>query len=182
MQLRLDHETSVRAIVPQQDHGNLVLCGLPGLRIGHDGTGYYDPEYAALTFEYLSEMKVSLLYLLIEEIELPPNAKRLLEGLGLEQDITINWVPIVDYGVPDKVSENLWKTGRSVRLDCLRDGDSIAISCIYGAGRCGMMAAAISAEMGIDAHRAVRYVRKHFEEAVGSLAQERWIAKGTFLS
>lgn len=154
------------------------MCGLPGLRISHNGSGYFDPEYAELTFEYLAGCKVSLFYLFMEEIELPPQSKKLIEDLGRLHSMTIKWIPVVDYGT----LEALWKGGLSERSDCLGDGDSIAVSCVYGAGRCGMMGAAISAEMGIDAKKAVRYVRKHFGEAVGSIQQERWIAGGTFLT
>ena len=176
------HDTSVRAVIPQEAQGMLAMCGLPGLRVSHDGSGYFDPEYAALTFEYLASLDVTLFYLFMEEFELPPMSKQLIEELGRTSKIAINWIPIVDYGIPEATSEALWKFGRAQRSDCLEDGHSIAVSCAYGAGRCGMMAAAIIAEMGIDKKNAVGYVRKHFAEAVGSMEQERWIAKGSFLA
>jgi hypothetical protein len=36
--------------------------------------------------------------------------------------------------------------------------------------------------MGIEAKQAVRFVRRYFDEAVGSREQERWVEAGTYLT
>ena len=176
------HETSVRAIIPQTKQGCLAMCGLPGLRMAYDGSGYFDPEHAAMTFAYLTDLDVSLFYLFMEDFELPVKSKQLIEELGRQHNIAISWVPIIDYGIPNAETEAIWKFDRNQRSNLLDQGHSIAVSCLYGAGRCGMMAAAISSEMGVDSKKAVGYVRTYYAEAVGSLAHERWIAKGSFLT
>jgi protein-tyrosine phosphatase len=175
-------ETSVRAVVPQEEHGSLVLCGLPGLCMSIDGMPYFDPEHSEQTFEYLSGLQVSLIYFFMEDFELPPEARQMIEETASTHKITVKWIPIVDYGVPSAESEELWKAGRSDRSACLKSGNAIAVTCLYGAGRSGMMAAAITAEVGIETRKAVRFVRQHFVEAVGSLDQERWVAGGSYLT
>ncbi len=182
MQTILMRETSVRAVVPQDDNGSLVLCGLPGLGMNIEGMPYFDPEHAKHTFEYLSSLKVSLIYFFMEDFELPPQARDMIEETASTCKIKTKWIPIVDYGTPGPESEELWKAGRSDRSACLKDGNAIAVTCLYGAGRSGMMAAAIAAEVGVETRRAVRFVRQHFVEAVGSLDQERWVAGGSYLT
>ena len=176
------HETSVRAVVPQKDNGSLLICGLPGLRINNAGLTYFDPEYAEQTFAYLAASDVYLLVLLMEDFELPAEARTLIAKMASDCNILIKWIPVVDYGAPNGFAEDLWKAGREQRRDFLIDGHSIAVACLYGAGRSGMMAAAICAEMGIEAKQAVRFVRRYFDEAVGSREQERWVEAGTYLT
>lgn len=177
------HETSVRAIVPIKGAGNSVICGLPGLVVAHDGSAYLDPEHAEVTFEYLHSIGVVTLYLLMEDLELPPQTKRVMAKMSKAAGVSLVWLPIVDFGRPDAVAEAAWKDGRGARQMMLRQNDNIAVACLYGAGRSGMMAAAMVAEVGaIDAKKAVGYVRKFYEEAVGSPAQEKWVASGSYLT
>jgi protein-tyrosine phosphatase len=176
------HETSVRAIVPIEGFGNSVICGLPGLVISHDGTAYLDPEHADTTFEYLHSIGVVSLYLLMEDFELPPETRTVLRQASRKAGVSLIWLPIVDFGRPDAVAEKAWKRGRKKRHKQLQNKDNIAVACLYGAGRSGMMAAAMVAEEGMAASKAVRYVRKYYGEAVGSIAQEKWVASGTYLT
>jgi protein-tyrosine phosphatase len=118
----------------------------------------------------------------MEDFELPIEAKTLINNLATYSNIEINWIPVVDFHAPNGVAEDLWKAGRAQRKACLDKGESIAVACLYGAGRSGMMAAAVCAEMGVEAKQAVRFVRRHFDEAVGSREQERWVESGTYLT
>ena len=176
------HETSVRAVVPLEGRGSIVLCGLPGFCISHDGSPYFSPEHSEQTFEYLAGLGVSLVYLFMENFELPPQAKEMIDATASQFKISAEWIPIVDYATPDDATQEKWKAGRSQRFDCLDRGESIAVTCLYGAGRSGMMAAATVAEMGVETRKAVSFVRQNFVEAVGSLEQERWVAGGTYLT
>ena len=175
------HDTAVRAVVPLVDLGDVLICGLPGLVIAQDGQTYLDPEHADLTYDFLKSHGVVRLYLLMEDLELPPATKSVLEKAAKFKGIALEWMPIVDYGRPDQAFEDVWTPDRSGRADILENQGSIAVACLYGAGRSGMMAAAISAECGIEPRKAVRYVRKFYSEAVGSKTQEDWVAAGKYL-
>lgn len=176
------HETSVRAVVPIKGFGNSVICGLPGLVIAHDGTACLDPEHAEATFEYLRSIGVVSLYLLMEDFELPPETRSVLRKASRKVGVTLIWLPIVDFDRPDARTEKAWKKGREARHKLLLNKENIAVACLYGAGRSGMMAAAMVAEEGMAATKAVRYVRKYYGEAVGSSTQEKWVASGSYLT
>jgi hypothetical protein len=91
------HETAVRAIVPMDGLGDIVICGLPGLVIAFDGSAHLDPEHAEHTFEYMKSIGVSHLYLLMEDMELPAQARSVLEDKAGVAGVTLEWMPIVDY-------------------------------------------------------------------------------------
>ena len=175
-------DTAVRAVVSLEDLGDVLICGLPGLVIAQDGQAYLDPEHADLTNDYLKAHGVVRLYLLMEDLELPPETKNVLEKSAKAKGIELEWMPIVDYGRPDAEFEQIWKPNRTRRASILENNESIGVACLYGAGRSGMMAAAISAECGIAPRKAVRYVRRFYAEAVGSKTQEDWVASGRYLA
>lgn len=158
-----------------------MICGLPGLLIDFDGTSYLDPEHAELTFKYLACLDVTCLYLLMEDFELPPNTKPVLEASAQKVGITLKWLPIVDFGKPDQASESIWVSEHDEREKILESDKNIGLACLYGAGRSGMMAAAMAAQHGTGPKKAVRYVRKFYSEAVGSPVQEQWAASGSYL-
>jgi protein-tyrosine phosphatase len=80
------------------------------------------------------------------------------------------------------IIEEKWKMARQTRFKMLKKQDSVGVACLHGAGRSGMMAAAIGAECGVAPSKAVRYVRRCYTDAVGSVAQEKWVASGTYLT
>jgi protein-tyrosine phosphatase len=170
------HETSVRAVIPLEQGGRLCLCGLPGLEIEIDGSTQFLPLSAELTFEYLKKINTKRLYLLMEDFELPEGTRSNIEQLARDMEIDLSWMPIVDFGIPDQTFEVEWNAGAKERLSVLSSDGCLALSCLYGAGRSGMMAAATLAELGTRASKAVRVIRKTFPKAVGSLEQEDWVA------
>jgi len=103
------HETSVRAVVPLEGRGSIVLCGLPGFCISHDGSPYFSPEHSEQTFEYLAGLGVSLVYLFMENFELPPQAKEMIDATASQFKISAEWIPIVDYA--PKLRRSGWKSG-----------------------------------------------------------------------
>lgn len=174
-------ETSVRALIPLENDSHLSMCGLPGLLIGRDGTSYLDPENCDLTFEYLRNAGARALYLLMEDHELPPHTEEVVTACGKTYDIELMWLPIPDFSIPSSKAEEQWISDRDRRAKILGSGGGICLSCMHGAGRSGMMAAAVSAERGVEARKAVRFVRKHCADAVGSRQQELWVARGSYL-
>jgi len=176
------HETSVRSVVPLDNGGQLAICGLPGLEISRDGSLYLDPCTAEVTFEYLSHLGIKMLYLLMENLEMPKGTNDVLQGHAQTNGIELVWMPIVDFGAPDVAFEGEWKLGFSNRAKILDAGNGIGLSCVYGAGRSGMMACAIAVERGIPAQNAVHFVRTTFPEAVGSKQQENWVSRGDYLA
>ena len=174
-------ETSIRGIVPILGQSKLVISGLPGLEISRDGSLYLDPCSAELSFRFLKSLDTRLLYIMVEDFEMPPHTRSVLQENADACKIDLRYMPVVDFGAPDLPLENLWKQERSDRAKVLEDGHSIALACAYGSGRSGMMAAAVAAETGVGCKEAVAFVRSHFSEAVGSAKQEAWVAAGGFL-
>lgn len=175
------HETSVRALIPLPKTGKILLSGLPGLEINYDGGAYLDPPSCELTFALLQHHKTKMIYILMEEHEVPgatvESVNKIAETFGVET----RWMPIIDFDKPEATFENEWRAGQARRASILSEDGAICMCCLYGAGRSGMMAAALAVEAGVAPEKAVSYLRTFFEEAVGSPAQEKWVVKASYL-
>ena len=67
-----------------------------------------------------------------------------------------------------------WKEGALYNW-ALAAGETVALSCQYGAGRSGVIAAWLLIGCGLAAADAIALVRAHFPEAIENRLQERWL-------
>lgn len=172
----LRYPTSVRAVIPAgESAGKLVICGLPGLEIARDGAGYMDPYSCETTFSELHNYHADLFYLLVEENELPDQAMEVLTEQALRFRCALICIEIPDFGTPDQAAYNLWRHSQEMRRQTLDAGRAICLSCLYGAGRSGMMAAKVIAEIGTPVNTAIAHVRQAYSEAISNDAQLSWL-------
>ena len=177
-----DIETDLRAIIPMPNGGNLIMSGLPGLVIGRDGTSYILPEHCDQTFTKLQNLRTRAIYMLMEDIELPPLTKDIIQKAAVARNIDLHWMPIVDFNRPEEAFVTQWRGSIDYRTGITSVGDSICLSCMYGAGRSGMMATSIVAQSGKDSSDAIDYVRSFYPDAIGSEKQENWIKGNSYLN
>ncbi len=115
------------------------------------------------------------LVVLIESDELDDVFLASLAASAPNFGIEIVYLPIIDYGAPLPASSQEWAEGRAARDAAFANGETLAFSCQYGAGRSGMMAAGCLIEGGLSPSAAIALVRSHFSEAIESEDQEAWL-------
>lgn len=177
----IEHDTSIRAIIPYSETSHIVMSGLPGLEIARDGSSYLHPELCELSFEALSEKRVEVVYMLMEKHELPEQSQEIIGRYAKRFEIKLEWMPIRDFDIPKPAFTKKWKNTCAYRRDILSGGGSICVACLYGAGRSGMIAAAIFSELGMACDEAISFVRKEYRVAIGNAKQEDWIKRAAFL-
>lgn len=168
--------TSVQAVLPTgTGTGKIIMAGLPGFEIARDGSGYMDPESCSLTFDALKNHSTTTVFIFVEELEFPEFALSILKQASHDIGANLVWIPVPDYGIPDDKARETWVEGRAGRVREIRDGHSICLVCLYGAGRSGMMAAATFTELGQTGDQAINHVRSYFSEAIGNMRQAQWV-------
>jgi len=124
---------------------------------------------------------VKSIFLLMEDHELPESSKDTIEQAAQKLGVRTFWFPIRDFDIPNEEFTSDWLQTGPFRKKSIDNGDSICLACLYGAGRSGMMAAALLREYGHAPKDAVSHLRTHYSEAVGNKKQELWVAGDTFL-
>lgn len=170
-----DVEVSLRAAIATPRGGRIVTMGFPGLAYGVDGKGFIDPDRLNATLDHGNLEGASLLIVLVEPGELPPDAMDLLTAAGRARGIRIVHLPIKDYNVPDAAFAAGWARVADAVRDGTGDGGVLGLSCHYGAGRSGMIAAGLLIDQGLSAGEAVAALRRQFPDSVESEAQMRWL-------
>ena len=178
----IERDTSIRARIPVLKSASIVMSGLPGMDIARNGDAYLNLERCELSFEVLAHYNVAVIYLLVEEHELPEGARLAIEASAGVYQIETVWMPIRDFDIPGQAVTSNWSNHRQYRKKLIVEEKSICMACLYGAGRSGMMAASLICETGKSPGDSIRYVRQYFSEAIGNEKQENWIKSGLFLS
>ena len=167
--------TSIRAVIPTPRGGHLAMTGFPGLATHVDGAAYLDPQQMRETLEGLRAAGARELLILTEEAELPEGAFPLISKISRPLGLRLSFAPIEDFNVPCDGFLAQWPAHRA-RLEAALDaGETVALSCQYGAGRSGLIAAWLLIEAGLPAAEAIALVRRHFSEAIENRLQENWL-------
>lgn len=167
--------TSIRAVIPTPRGGHLAMTGFPGLLTHVDGTAYLDPQQMRETLEGLRAAGARELLILTEEAELPEGAFPLISKISRPLGLRLSFAPIEDFNVPSDRFLAQWPAHRACLEAALEAGETVALSCQYGAGRSGLIAAWLLIGAGMSAAEAIALVRSHFPEAVENRLQENWL-------
>ena len=168
-------ESSIRAVIGCPSGGQLVTMGFPGLVVGFDGTSYIDPEVLAATLESPALSKARFLIALAEIDELPAEHWKALQEALDRRGIALEHMPIPDFSIPDGRFLKTWERRAAEYHEVLDIGGTIGITCHYGAGRSGTIAARLMIERGLDADQAIAQVRLAFPESIESKSQFDWL-------
>ncbi|WP_435988727.1 protein-tyrosine phosphatase family protein [Sulfitobacter sp. SH24] len=173
---RFDAEgTSIRAVIPTPRGGYLAMTGFPGLLTEVDGTPYLDPLQMTETLEGLRNMGARQLLVLTEEAELPEGAFPSIKVISQRVGLGVYFSEIIDFHVPGDAFLSEWPAYRTRFERALDAGETVALSCQYGAGRSGLVAAWLLMGAGLPAAKAIALVRNHFSEAIENQLQEDWL-------
>ena len=167
--------TSIRAVIPTPRGGHLAMTGFPGLLTHVDGSAYLDPHQMVETLEGLRATGARQLLILTEEAELPKGAFPLISEVSQPLGLTLSFAAIQDFNVPGDAFLTQWPERRAGFEQALAAGETVALSCQYGAGRSGVIAAWLLIGCGLAAADAIALVRAHFPEAIENRLQERWL-------
>lgn len=155
--------------------GTVALVAWPGLRSAPDGTPWIDPEDAARLLEGLAAIGTTHILGLCEARELPPGAVVLWRDAARAAGLEAHHLPIIDYQPPDAAFAQGW-AHLSPRLhDALGRGETVALCCLFGAGRSGTITALLQHEAGLPMPDAIARTRAGFAPAIESPEQEAWL-------
>lgn len=161
--------------VPETEEGRLALMGFPGLLIGGDSHSYIDPDWLNNAFITLYENNCRTFFAFAHPDDLPENAyahaKKAAEAVGIHFEC----LPINDFGTPSAYIAHEWQQQIPELLLALDKGELIALSCLSGIGRTGMMAADLLTYKGMTPEEAIQRVRLARPEAIESIEQENWV-------
>lgn len=171
----MENATSVRTEIPCPGGGKIVTLGFPGLSFDVRGNSIIDRERMEATLDDTALGACRLLVVLLEKSELPEDAWELLADLAGSRSIRIEHLPIRDYEAPDAVFVRKWQMLEAGIAQELAHGGTVALSCHYGAGRSGTIAAGMLMDHGLSAADAIATVRGHFPESIESEKQLVWL-------
>src|SRR5579859_2933519 len=133
--------TSIRAVVDCPGGGRIITLGIPGLAIGHDGAAWVCPEDSTATLIALKALNARVFVLLAEDPEFPRGVRLALRDVCRQKGMHFISLPIVDFSVPTPAWQRAWEKLEKCLHQQLDAGAAIALCCLYGAGRSGMIAA-----------------------------------------
>lgn len=166
---------SIRAVVDHPGGGHLITLAVPGLSIDHRGEGWIDPEALAETLAELRRRDTALFLLLVRDDECPAGLRKLLKQRAREAGIDLIALPIDDYEAPGASWLRAWRRIEARVERQMAAGRSLALCCLYGAGRSGTVAAAILCWKGLAPPEALARLRSAFPDSVESPVQEAWV-------
>lgn len=133
--------------------------------------GLYDNEGEAL--KEFRENRVSVIVLLVEDVECLQKAKRNLYDLYLEQGFRVIHLPIADFSIPSP-QELMHAVNETI--ESAKGGRTVAIHCSGGIGRTGTFAACMAKKLfNLPGDQAIAWVRKYLRGAVETSEQERLV-------
>ena len=170
-----EEDSSIRAVLETPRRGRIVIMGFPGLAIGIDGSSHIDPDALHHTLRGAADLQVRFLMVLTEAVDVPTGAHRLLRDRARAQGLRTIYAPVVDFGIPDAAFLRAWRKIAPSLHDVLDDDGTIGLTCSYGAGRSGTIAALMLIERGLAPEAAIDRVREGFHEAIESTVQIDWL-------
>lgn len=173
----MEDETSIRAVMPCPGGGHIVTLGFPGLSFDIRGDAFIDPERLNATLSAAALDTCRLLIVLVEKQEVAEDAWPLLQAAVEKRSGRMVHLPIKDYEAPDTGFITAWEQLSEEINDILADGATVAISCHYGAGRSGTVAASMLIERGKSLQEAIDILRSEFEESIESEKQLTWLCQ-----
>ncbi len=171
----MDLNTSLRAIMPVPMGGQVATMGFPGLAFDVEGNSVIDPQRMQGTLDHSAMKKCDLLIVLLESEELPDGAMEQLQLEAAARSISLLHLPIQDYKAPDAKFERGWAKIELQLKSVLGKGHTVGLSCHYGAGRSGMMAASLLIQSGMTLNKAVETLRAQFPDSIESEVQMQWL-------
>ncbi len=177
MAIGCNNSTSIRAVVDCPGGGRVITLGIPGLAIRHDGTAWLCPEDSVATLTALKALNAVMFVLLAEDTEFPRGVRLALRGVCRQKGMQFIGLPIVDFSVPTPAWQRAWRKIEKCLHQQLDGGAAIALCCLYGAGRSGMIAAMLLQARGLSVNEALSSLRNTFPESVESPVQEAWLER-----
>jgi len=171
----MDRETSIRTEIRCPGGGKVITLGFPGLAFDVRGETYIDTDRMRATLTHSSLSACKMLIVLVEREEVPEESWPLLSAITNEQSLRLVHLPIKDYEAPDSIFLKHWSSMAQEIAQALDADGAIALSCHYGAGRSGTMAAAMLMDRGLTATAAVEVVRAEFADSIESAKQMEWL-------
>lgn len=155
----------------------LFLLGSPGLQRSISGEPWIDPQLQDETLALLRAGGARRILVLCEPEELPAGGDDLLAAACRRHDLQRDLAPIPDYAAPDSHFQQRWLTLCPTLHAALDRGESLGLSCLFGAGRSGTIAAFLLIERGATPSTALARVRHAYPPAVESDVQATWLAR-----
>ena len=155
--------------------GRIAFLGFPGLMIQPTGHLLIDPDRQEALIAELSAGSCAFFVAVFDEAEAPEGAFDDMTAALDRAGITILHRPIEDFGIPDPAFRAGWQRILPDLRRTLAEGGAIALSCLAGLGRSGMMAAQLLVDCGWQPDAAVKAVRALCPEAIESDAQLRFL-------
>ncbi|KPP83880.1 MAG: putative protein-tyrosine phosphatase [Rhodobacteraceae bacterium HLUCCA08] len=170
-------DSSVRAICPRPGGGHVVTMGFPGLDIDLRGQALMNPDRMDATLAHACDAGMRLLLILTQPDELPRDAIASLRRAVNARGFCAIALPIEDYSVPSAAFMRAWRRLSPAFTTVFASGESVAMSCQYGAGRSGVVAAMHLIDAGHTPEHAVRLLRQQFPETVENDHQFAWLTR-----
>lgn len=155
--------------------GRIAFLAFPGLRILSRGNLFVDPDEQDVIVGRLAAHGCALFIALADEWETPEGEFAAAAGALGAAGIAVLHLPIEDFGIPDAAFLDRWRALRPRLLSILAGGGSVAMSCLAGFGRSGMMAAQGLIDCGLSPAEAIAAVRAARPGAIESDAQARFL-------
>lgn len=156
--------------------GSVALLGFPGLEIGVDSHTYIDPSSLEQTLLQLRQNNCRRFYNFAHEEDLPDDAHELVKTAAKAMDIEFIVLAIKDFGTPSQAVALAWQEQIPKIISALSRGELVALGCLSGIGRSGMMSANLLTHQGLSPQAAIDWVRQYLPEAIENPEQERWVS------
>lgn len=167
-------DLGLRCLLPA-GAGHIALTAWPGLREDPSGSLWIDPEDTSDLLRGLRELRTTRIFGLCEENDLPSGTIGLWRDATQATGLVADHMPICDFAPPDAAFMKKWTRLRPELLARLVYGETVALSCLFGAGRSGTVAALLLAENGLDMRTAIARVKAGFSPAIESPQQDSWL-------
>lgn len=158
-----------------QARSTIVMSGAPGVFVGADGALGLCEETLIGEMLRLRDHKVDLLIGLIEDEELGSVAYEDIAEAATRVGIEVMRLPLRDFRGPNTVQSELWEGMMDRAVSSFQNGHSIALHCLAGIGRSGMMAACLLVRLGASPQDALERIRALQPEALETEEQVAYL-------
>lgn len=149
----------------------IVVSGFPGLVVRQDGNLDLCEDTLENEMRRLVRHNVTLLVGLIEDTELGCIDYEDVTDAAERSLIRTTRFPLRDFTAPAPTQEGDWRELLSEAARILRQGKSMAVHCMAGDGRSGLLAACLLVDLGLPANEALRQLRAARPQAIETTVQ-----------